>query len=288
MASGGVGQDTGGVGTGGTTAPSGESGGLVGSGRATPGGQFGPGGADPNFHIFLLIGQSNMEGVPAAEEQDEVENPRVKVLAYDDCENLGHTYDRWYTARPPLHSCKFGLGPGDYFGKALAAALPNATIGLVPNAIAGVDIDFFRKGVVSRRRNEFKIPPDNHWSGAYDWVISRARLAQCVGVIRGILFHQGESDAGQEAWIGKVKGIVEDLRTDLNLGDVPFLAGELLHDGSCERHNDIIVRLPSHITNAHVVSASGLRGFDQCHFDAAAQRTLGQRYADKLLEVWRP
>ncbi len=279
MASGEFGQDTGGVGTGATTAPIGKSA-VVGDAA--------PGSADPNFHIFLLLGQSNMEGDPPPEAQDEVENPRVRVLAYDDCENLGRTHNQWYVARPPLHSCRFGLGPGDYFGKALAAALPNATIGLVPNAIAGVDIDFFRKGVVSSRRSEFRIPPDNHWSGAYEWVILRARLAQRVGVLRGILFHQGESDTGQEAWIGKVKEIVGDLRKDLNLGDVPFIAGELLHDGSCHRHNHIIGRLPSHITNAHVVSASGLRGLDQCHFDAAAQRTLGQRYADKLLEVWSP
>jgi hypothetical protein len=279
MASGGVGQGTGGVGTGGTPVTTGGEGGTGGNDT---------GGADPNFHIFLLIGQSNMEGVPPAQAQDKIENPRVKVLAYDNCASLGRTYNQWYTARPPLHSCGLGLGPGDYFGKALATALPNATIALVPNGIAGVDIDFFRKGVVSSRRGEFQIPPDNHWAGAYEWVIQRAQVAQQVGVIRGILFHQGESDTGQQAWVGKVKGMVEDLRKDLNLGNVPFIAGELLHGGCCQSHNSIIGQLPAQLTNAHVVSASGLGAYDQYHFDAPGQRTLGQRYADKLLEVWNP
>ena len=41
-----------------------------------------------------------------------------------------------------------------YFGKTLADALPpEVTIGIVGNAISGVDIDFFRKGVRSARRD---------------------------------------------------------------------------------------------------------------------------------------
>ncbi len=35
----------------------------------------------------------------------------------------------------------------------------------------------------------------------------------------------------------------------------------------------------------HVVSASGLTGTDQWHFDLASQRELGRRYAEKMLEV---
>ncbi len=67
--------------------------------------------------IFLLIGQSNMVGAPKPEVKDEVENPRVVVLAYETCSNLGRTYNEWYLAKPPLHGCNGGVGPGDYFGK---------------------------------------------------------------------------------------------------------------------------------------------------------------------------
>ena len=72
---------------------------------------------DPKFYIFLCLGQSNMEGFPTPEAQDRVENPRVKVLAYDNCADTGRTYNEWYTAAPPLHSCRQAVGPGDYFGK---------------------------------------------------------------------------------------------------------------------------------------------------------------------------
>lgn len=246
-----------------------------------------PGNDDPEFKVFLLIGQSNMEGQPKPEARDLTTDPRVQVLAYDNCQNLSRTYNEWYTATAPLHSCYAGVGPGDYFGKALAAAYPQGTIGLVPCAISGVDIDFFRKGVTSARRSEFRIPPDNHWGGAYEWVLERARLAQQSGVIRGIIFHQGESDTGQAAWIEKVKGMVTDLRTDLGLGEVPFLAGEVLHGGCCASHNPIVAQLPANISNAFVISASGLAGADTAHFDLAGQRELGARYGRTMIDALR-
>ena len=252
------------------------------------GGSGGTGGADPNFYVFLLIGQSNMEGMPKPEAEDYTTDSRVKVLAFDNCANLSRTYNEWYTAAPPLHGCYAGVGPGDYFGKALAAAYPQATIGLVPLGLSGVDIDFFRKGVTSVRRSEFRIPPDNHWGGAYEWVIERAQLAQQSGVIRGILFHQGESDTGQAVWVDKVKGMVTDLRTDLALGDVPFLAGELLYSGCCASHNPLVNQLPNQITNAFVVSANGLAGADEAHFDLAGQRELGARYGQTMIDALMP
>lgn len=261
---------------------------ACGSGAPAKNGSDGTGGTgsmESNFYVFLLIGQSNMEGQPKPVAEDFVTDERIKVLAYDNCPNLARVYNEWSTASPPLHSCYAGLGPGDYFARAVAAAYPEKTIGLVPCAISGVDIDFFRKGVVSARRSEFRIPPDNQREGAYDWVIERARIAQQTGVIKGIIFHQGESDTGQSVWVDKVKGMVTDLRADLGLGDVPFVAGELLYGGCCASHNPIINRLPSQITNAFVVSADGLAGADEAHFDLAGQRELGARYAQAMLDA---
>jgi hypothetical protein len=242
---------------------------------------------DPNFLVFLLIGQSNMEGIPLPQELDLAEHERVRVLAYDNV--CGREYNRWYQAAPPLHSHGTGIGPGDYFARTLIATLPRQfKVGLVPCGIKGVDIDFFRKGVVSRRRGEFPIPPDNHWTSAYDWVVSRAQLAQHAGVIRGILFHQGESDCGDPEWIAKVSRVVADLHQDLGLSEaVPFLAGELCHGGCCAAHNALVHQLPNHVPNCHVVSASGLQGMDEFHFDLPGQRELGARFGRTMLETVR-
>lgn len=259
-----------------------------GTGGMATGGS-GTGGAGGQFRVYLLIGQSNMAGGADTVPADLVEDERIKVLGYDDCAETGRVYNEWDVASPPLHACwSSGIGPGDHFAKTLIEALPAGdTIGLVPCAIPGVDIDFFVKGAISQRRGEFTIPPDNHWDSAYDWVIERAQLAQqSGGVIDGILFHQGESDSGEpnrSLWTNKVKGIVENLRADLGGKEFPFLAGELLYSGCCASMNTIVGALPNQITNAYVVSAQGLNGVDQYHFDAPGVRTIGQRYGEAMI-----
>jgi len=284
------GEGTGGLATGGLATGGAATGGAATGGEGTGGegtGGEGTGGAAAGiFRVYLLIGQSNMAGGAQANDQDRVEDERIRVLGYDDCAQTGRQYNQWDLAAPPLHACwSNGIGPGDHFAKTLIEALPDGdTIGLVPCGIPGVDIDFFRKGVVSARRDEFVIPPDDHWDSAYDWVIERARIAQADGgVIDGILFHQGESDSGQVVWLDKVSEMVADLRADLGVGEIPFVAGELLYGGACEGHNVIVNQLPDHVSNAYVVSAAGLAGVDSFHFDSAGYRTLGARYAEAMI-----
>lgn len=239
-----------------------------------------------DLQLFILFGQSNMEGAVAAEAVDKEINERVFVLGYDD-KCLGRKWNQWSVAQPPLHRCSAGLGPGDWFAKTMADTWTDAQIGLIPVAISGVDIDFFRKGVTSKRRREFQIPPDNQRESAYDLIVERAKLAQQRGRIRGILFHQGESDTGQTVWLDKVAEIVANLREDLELdaAEVPFVAGELPYEGCCASHNSIINQLPSRIPNAHVVSAAGQGMKDRFHFNAAGQREMGKRYAAAFLHA---
>jgi hypothetical protein len=244
---------------------------------------------DPNFHIYLCIGQSNMVGAPKAQAQDSVTNARVKVLGYSTCG--ARTYNTWSTAQAPLHDCGNGVGPGDYFGKTMADSFPGITIGLVPCGINAADINLFRKNATSVNRSTFTIPPDNHWTGAYSWIISRAQLAQQSGVIKGIIFHQGEANTGDAAWPGYVQEFVNDLRTDLGLvsDSVPFIAGHLLPGGCCAQwHDPLIDKLLGAIPNCGVVSASGLMALSDglnAHFDLASQREFGRRYALAMLQL---
>jgi hypothetical protein len=219
-----------------------------------------------------------MVGYPKAQQEDRVEDPRVKVLGIDGCSATGRQTDVWDTAAPPLHNCwTDSIGPGDYFAKTLIQLLPqDETIGLIPCAINGEKIETFMKVGGTK----------------YSWILQRAKLAQQTGgVIEGMLFHQGESNNGDGTWPGKVNTLVTDLRTDLGIGNVPFIAGELLYSGGCAGHNTLINQLPSVVSNAYVVSASGLLvdPLDtdwKLHFGRDAQITLGKRYAEKLLTAF--
>jgi hypothetical protein len=243
--------------------------------------------ADSTFHIYLMFGQSNMEGQGIIEAQDRVTNTRVKMLQDSTCPNLNRVYGKWYTAAPPLNRCWGRLGPGDSFGRMLGEKAPSyvKTIGLVNVSVSGCNIYIYKKGCPDGLDQYSKGIPFNC---GYTWLLDLAKRAQQVGIIKGIIFHQGETNTSDPSWKYTVQQIVTDLKNDLGLGDIPFLAGELLYaqyNSCCSAHNVEINKLPSLIPNAHVISAAGLPGADVAHFTSASYRTLGERYAQKMLSL---
>ena len=102
---------------------------------------------DPNFHIYLCIGQSNMEGAARIEAQDTAYiDSRFKTLEALDCPKLNRQKGQWYTAKPPLCRCDTRLSPADYFGRTMIQNMPqNQSLGLVHVAVAGSKIEIFDK-----------------------------------------------------------------------------------------------------------------------------------------------
>lgn len=252
---------------------------------------------DPNFHIYLCIGQSNMEGNAKIEAQDrEGVSDRFQVMSAVDCPDLGRVKGEWYTAVPPLARCYTGLTPGDYFGRTLVANLPSEIkVGIINVSIGGCRIEIFDK---EKYAEHIQTQPDwlknmakEYDNNPYGRLIELAREAQKSGVIKGILLHQGESNSGEKDWPLKVKGVYENILADLGLEakNVPLLAGEMVHadqGGVCAGMNEIIATLPEVIPTAHVIPSSGCpQAQDNLHFNAEGYRILGGRYAAKMLSL---
>lgn len=251
---------------------------------------------DPNFYIFLCLGQSNMEGAARPEEQDKTVDSSFMVLESIDCPDLGRTKGNWYPAIPPLCRCKTGLSPADYFGRTLVAALPeNIKVGVVHVAVAGCKIELFDKDnfktVAATAPTWMARMIEEYGGDPYGRLVEMAKLAQKDGVIKGILLHQGESNTGDTTWPVKVKKVYDNLLKDLNLKaeEVPLLAGEVVNadqGGVSARMNTIIATLPKTIPTSHVISSAGCTdGRDNLHFNAAGYRKLGTRYAVKMLSL---
>lgn len=242
------------------------------------------------WSIFLLIGQSNMAGMAATPSSIDLEElQQVRVLGFKDCSNPSRVYNEWDIASPPLHNCTEGVGPGDWFAKTLVQEGYPDTIGLVPVAISGAGIDLFRKGI-SYSYNY--TPFENNRAGAgYDWMLTKLRKALEKGNLKGILFHQGESDCSgwggnPTTWVSRVEDVISDIKADLNIDyDLPFIAGHLSDtENNFKQMNPYIDQLPSVIPNTLVVSSQGLlRGGDNIHFTTESQRTFGKRYAEAFL-----
>lgn len=250
---------------------------------------------DKNFHIYICLGQSNMEGNAKIEPLDTCNiSERFLVMAAVDCPSIGRIQGEWYKAVPPLVRCNTGLTPADYFGRTLVERLPDTIkVGVINVAVGGCKIELFDEekcaDYIVAQPEWMKSSVRAYGNNPYSRLKELAQKAQKVGVIKGILLHQGESNTGDKEWPQKVKGVYQHLLSDLNLqaNDVPLLVGEVVHvdqNGRCASMNGIIDTLPQIVPTSHVISSSGCPAADDnLHFTAEGYRKLGVRYAEKLL-----
>lgn len=253
---------------------------------------------DPNFHIYLAFGQSNMEGQGDIGSQDKSVDERFQLLWSADAGscNQGASKGKWIKAVPPLAHCQGAkLGPADYFGRTMVEKTdPQIKVGIIVVAVAGCSIDLFDKdgyANYARSQQSWMTQRINTYGGnPYGRMIEMAKKAQEEGVIKGIIFHQGETDAGNGQWPSKVKKVYDNIIKDLGLGnDIPFLAGEVLRSGVSSGANNNIAKLPQQSSNFYVVSSEGfnqaLGDGQNVHFTSQEYRDFGKRYAEKMIEV---
>ena len=253
---------------------------------------------DPNFHIYLAFGQSNMEGQGDIGSQDKSVDDRFQLLWSADAGscNQNASKGKWIKAVPPLAHCQGAkLGPADYFGRTMVEKTdPQIKVGIIVVAIAGCSIQLFDKdgyANYARSQQSWMTQRINTYGGnPYGRMIEMAKKAQEEGVIKGIIFHQGETDAGDGQWPSKVKKVYDNIIKDLGLGnDIPFLAGEVLRSGSSSGANNNISKLPQQSSNFYVVSAEGfnqaLGDGQNVHFTSQEYRDFGKRYGEKMVSV---
>lgn len=252
---------------------------------------------DPNFHIYLCLGQSNMEGNAKIEAQDRQGiNTRFRMMSAVDMPNIGRKQGMWYAAVPPLCREWTGLTPVDYFGRSLVEQLPDSiSVGVINVAIGGCSINLFDEDkaadYIAHAAGWLQNFCHEYGDNPYRRLVDMGKKAQQAGVIKGILLHQGCTDNGQQDWPERVNLVYTRLLKDLGLQaeEVPLLVGELMtkeDGGCCYHHNSIIDKIHERIPTAYPVSALGCPGKpDKLHFTAEGYRMLGRRYADVMMSL---
>jgi hypothetical protein len=229
---------------------------------------------DPNFHIYFLIGQSNMAGRGKVDSISKAERPRVLMLDKN---------GNFVPATDPLHFDKkeAGVGPGISFAESMLPADNNIKIGLVPAAVGGTSIKVWVPGGYD---SATKTHP-------YDDALVRIKEAMQYGVLKGILWHQGEANSStfskSPTYISRLEALIKRIRTELNAPTVPVVIGELGHfRPAFNEFNNMLQQVPDSIPFTKVVSAEGLeqRG-DNTHFNTTAARELGKRFAAGMKEL---
>ncbi|WP_345948640.1 sialate O-acetylesterase [Mucilaginibacter sp. PAMB04274] len=231
--------------------------------------------ATKSMEIYLLMGQSNMAGRgPITEEQKNEGNDNVFVLNQD---------MKWVLARHPLHFDKpsvAGVGPGLTFGIQMAKAHHGVKIGLVPCAVGGTPIEHWIPGAYDTAT---KTHP-------YDDAVARIKEAMKYGVVKGVIWHQGESNSSVDKaslYLQQIAELISRIRDLVGNPNLPFVAGQIgeFHKNA-EFFNAQIVKLPQTVKGTAVVTTESLahKG-DHLHFDGPSAQELGRRYANKFIAL---
>ncbi|MDR1585241.1 MAG: T9SS type A sorting domain-containing protein [Prevotellaceae bacterium] len=230
----------------------------------------------PELDIYICLGQSNMSGYGeiANEDRGVIEDTYL-LTPNTNFEPAEVPLNKYSTISNGTYA---KINPAYGFAKALIGKSTNP-VGLLVNARNGSAIDWWKKG-----NTQYKL---------YEQTLERAKEARKWGSVKGILWHQGESDSWQaSAYPDLLEAWVNDFRADLGdtNNEIYFVAGELAYwrqngTGSTA-FNEMIRTISTFIPNSDWVSADELTPWantDDPHFDRESNIILGERYAEKVI-----
>ncbi|WP_184722029.1 sialate O-acetylesterase [Caulobacter sp.] len=240
--------------------------------------------------VYLLTGQSNMSGRGLVEEltpEERSADPGIQVYGND--EQVRPALDPLddATGQVDTVSSDAGLaavGPGLFFARATRILRPKPIL-LVPCAKGGSSMAQWR--------------PGGGRDTLYGSCLARARAVG--GKPRGVLWYQGETDAGQadsaQAWRASFETLVTHFRADLGAKRLPIVIVQLAdapspaisapktYPGWAAIQAVQAGPLPACVA---MVSAKGLpKKPDDLHLTTAAQRDLGPRLAQAMDQLRR-
>ncbi|CAI8606273.1 unnamed protein product [Vicia faba] len=230
--------------------------------------------------IFILAGQSNMAGLGG------VYNEKWDGDVPQECKPSPSVLRLnaklvWEEAREPLHRdidtrISWGIGPGLAFANEIVRMRGGGggryVVGLVPCAVGGTRIEEWRKG-----------------SRLYNRLVKRSiKSVKNGGVIRALVWYQGESDTVREedakAYKTRMERFIHNIRSDLKLPNLLVIQVALASgDGkfvNMVRYAQLSIKLP----NVRCVDAKGLRlKGDNLHLTSTSEVHLGIQLAHAYL-----
>jgi len=230
-----------------------------------------------NVWVFIMAGQSNMAGRGVVEPEDTVPDKRILSI------NKGGEIT---IAKEPLHFYepeRTGLDCGVSFAKVLLKKTSDSvSILIIPTAVGGSSISQWLGDSIYRNVKLFSN------------FLSKLELAKQNGIIKGILWHQGESDANEKdipLYKQRLHLLFSKFRLAIGNNELPVLLGEL---GSFSENpvnfnliNKAIHDYAAEDKNSTVILTKDLKDKgDNLHFNSNGQRAMGKRFAKAYLKMF--
>ena len=227
-----------------------------------------------NVWVFIMAGQSNMAGRAIVEPQDTVANKRILSINKKGELIIAKEPLHWY--EPVLTGLDCGYSLGAAMIKNLSADI---SVLLIPTAVGGSSISQWLGDSLHRN---VKLLSN---------FLAKVDIAKQYGTIKGILWHQGESDANEKdipRYKERLQKLFTKFRSAIGNNDLPVLMGELGSFSKNKEHfsliNKVIHDYSSEDKNTAVISTGDLKDKgDNLHFNSNAQRAMGRRFAKTFL-----
>ena len=246
-----------------------------------------------HYEVFLLAGQSNMDGrgktadltgelakyaapLPSVGITLSTGGLRRPLVLSKGVEPLQPGFTGTTGGATTLPSPQFGPELG--FGHTLAAAWPGQHLLLIKCTEGGTNLN----------RDWSPNEKQKLYSRFIEFVRSSQAAIAAQGdtlEIRGLLWHQGESDAGQPvgAYKKSLTALINQVRADLALPKLPVLVGQVYNNGKRDNIFADQKAVAEAVPLVWLVESSGLETFDKgTHFDAKSQIELGRRFAVEM------
>ena len=216
----------------------------------------------------MIIGQSNMAGRGFLNEAKEIDGSRIYTLRNG----------RWQLMFRPINPDRSfsGVNLAESFAEGYAKK-HDVDVGLICCADGGTSLDQWKPGDV-----------------LFDNAVFQTKLAMRSSELKGILWHQGESDCLEHlssTYCQRFEEMRDRMRKELGLPNIPFVVGGLgdfLKNCTIspnvrfyERVNAALINIVERDELTVFASAEGLGANpDELHFNAEALHTFGLRYLD--------
>ena len=262
--------------------------------------------------VFILSGQSNMGGWGNSLELTD-------SLRYGTENKLMFENGKWQKMKPHRKTntkqkegfgmTAFNFGPEISFANELTKAYPNETIGIIKSSTGGTGILAWSPNWTKEQADRTN---DGRKGDLYKVLIDKVKAAQKEADIEivGFLWQQGGKDMTQvslgKEYFENLKSLIEGLRKDLNLPNLPVFIGCSVSKETLNNLNNIdkaqldqikklrpgveyVIRArfkaEENIPNVKVVVTPNLEKHPKnVHYNTKGQLGLGEYYARTFLE----